>query len=111
MIAFFVPICEHYVMKNIIEEYRLERGMTFGEMALAAGFRSRSSVFQHCSGARTISAESAMKYFRAFGIPLSEIRPDLWPPAYGKAIAAKQKAVEQASPAMSANGDQEGKPE
>lgn len=52
-----------------------------------------------------------MKYFRAFGIPLSEIHPDLWPPAYGKAIAAKQKAVEQASPAMSANGDQEGKPE
>lgn len=52
-------------------------------------------------------AEPAMKYFRAFGIPLSEIRPDLWPPAYGKAIAAKQKAVEQASPAMSANGDQD----
>lgn len=104
MIAFFVPVCEHKAMKNIIEEYRLRRGMTFSEMARVAGFLSRSSVYQHCSGARTISAESAMKYFRAFGIPLSEIRPDLWSPAYGKVIVAKQKAVEQASPAMSLDG-------
>jgi len=55
-------------------------GMTFDEMALAAGFRSRSSTFHHCQGVRAISAESAMKYHHAFGIPLSELRPDLWPP-------------------------------
>lgn len=94
MIAFFVPVCEHSDMKNIIEEYRLRRGMTFGEMARAAGFLSRSSVYQHCSGARSISAESAVKYSRAFGIPLSDIRPDLWPPAYGKVIADNQKPVQ-----------------
>lgn len=54
--------------------------MTLNEMALAAGFRSRSSIFHHCRGVRVISAESAMKYHRAFSIPLHELRPDLWPP-------------------------------
>lgn len=73
-------MCEHLGMKNALEKYREESGMTLSEIAFAAGFRSRSSVFQHCRGSRTISAESALKYSRALGIPLSELRPDLWPP-------------------------------
>ena len=44
------------------------------------GFLSRSTVFQHCQGKCEISAESAMKYHRAFGIELSDLRPDLWSP-------------------------------
>ena len=73
-------MCEHLGMKNALEKYREQSGMTLSEIAFAAGFRSRSSVFQHCRGSRAISAESALKYSRALGIPLSELRPDLWPP-------------------------------
>lgn len=67
-------------MKNIIDAYRKAHGLTYEKMAVLAGFTSRSVVFLHCSGQRSISAESAIKYFRAFGISLSALRPDLWPP-------------------------------
>lgn len=40
----------------------------------------------------------AMRISKSLGIPLSELRPD---------IIEKIDAVEQASPAMSANGDQD----
>lgn len=65
---------------NAIDNYRKDHGLTYAKMAMLAGFSSRSVVFLHCTGRRLISAESTLKYFRAFGIPLSEIRPDLWPP-------------------------------
>ena len=49
-------------------------------MAEIAGFNTHNAPFFHCHGLRRISAESALKYHRAFGIPLSDLRPDLWPP-------------------------------
>lgn len=67
-------------MINALERYRIASRLSFAEMARLAGFCSRSCVFQHCNGSRNISAESALRYSRAFGIPLSELRPDLWPP-------------------------------
>ena len=67
-------------MKNIIEKFREDSGMTYARMAHLGGFSSRSVVFLHCKGMRSISPESAKKYSKAFGIPLSELRPDLWPP-------------------------------
>ena len=67
-------------MQNTINDYRKAHGLTYSQMALLAGLSSRSVVYLHCTKQRAISAESAMKYHYAFGIPLSELRPDLWPP-------------------------------
>ena len=67
-------------MTNLIQQYRTRHGLTYGQMAEMAGFSSRSVVYLHCVNKRVISPESALKYSRALGIPLSELRPDLWPP-------------------------------
>lgn len=73
-------MCEHIPMKNAIEHFRLVSGLSFQEIADRCSIRSRSTVLQHCKGSRLISAESAVKYAQGLGIPLSELRPDLWPP-------------------------------
>jgi len=67
-------------MKNTLENYRQSCGMTYEQLAAKAGFSSRAVAYLHCSGKRTISAESAVRYSRALNIPLCELRPDLWPP-------------------------------
>lgn len=78
-------------MKNAIENFRLVSGLSFQEIADRCSIRSRSTVLQHCKGSRLISAESAVKYSQGLGIPLSELRPDLWPPdsAAGPSPSAK----------------------
>lgn len=63
---------------NALQIYRLQKGMTYQELAKLSGMSSKSSVFHHCLGKRKISAESAMKYHKALNIPLSQLRPDLW---------------------------------
>lgn len=65
---------------NIIDQYRTEHGLSYAKMAAMAGFSARSVVYAHCHNLRVVSAESAVKYNRTFGIPLCQIRPDLWPP-------------------------------
>lgn len=84
-------MCEHFPMKNAIENFRLVSGLSFQEIADRCSIRSRSTVLQHCKGSRLISAESAVKYSQGLGIPLSELRPDLWPPdpAAGPSPSAK----------------------
>ena len=67
-------------MENIIEQYRQLHGLTYDQMASSAGFSSRSVVYHHCMGKRSVSAESAIRYEAAFDIPRSKLRPDLWPP-------------------------------
>ena len=67
-------------MNTFLENYILSTGMTFRQVAACCGFKSASTVFQHCRGMRTISAESAVKYKEGLGISLSSLRPDLWPP-------------------------------
>ncbi|WP_442886165.1 helix-turn-helix transcriptional regulator [Desulfovibrio sp. 1188_IL3213] len=74
-------------MENALEKYRKKWGLTFEQMAQGAGFKSRSTVLQHCSGVRKVSAEAALAYSRAFGIDLSELRPDLWPPTAPPAMS------------------------
>jgi len=63
---------------NVLETYRLEQGMTYRDLAKTAGIASHGVVYEHCKGQRNMSAETAKKYHDATGIPLSELRPDLW---------------------------------
>ncbi len=67
-------------MKNSLEEYRQANGLTYRTMAERVEGQPFVTVFYHCRGFRQISAESALKYHKALGIPLSDLRPDLWPP-------------------------------
>lgn len=39
-----------------------------------------TTLWQHYTGKRRVTAEQAMKYERILGIPRSELRPDIWPP-------------------------------
>lgn len=64
---------------NALEKYRREHGCTLMAMAHAVGYRSRSTILKQIRGDVGISAEAAIKYNRVFGIPLEELRPDLWP--------------------------------
>lgn len=89
-------------MKNIIDDYRKAHGLTYEKMAVLAGFNSRSVVFLHCSGQRSISAESAIKYSRAFGLLLSDLRPDLWPPDAVAATPTTASGSEGQTPSQEA---------
>ena len=61
-----------------------------------------SYLYRILRGDYPLTITYAMRISKSLGIPLSELRPD---------IIEKIDAMEQTSPAMSANGDQEGKPE
>ena len=37
------------------------------------------TVWRHAKGWRSISPDMALKYAAALGIPLHDLRPDLWP--------------------------------
>ena len=56
------------------------RGLTPAEAARKLGMLY-VHVWRHYTGRRGITAEYAIKYEKALGIPRSELRPDLWPPA------------------------------
>ncbi len=66
-------------MKNALEAFRSARGLTYRELTKVCGGRSLNAVYRHCKGDK-IAAESAVVYSRNLGIPLSDLRPDLWPP-------------------------------
>ena len=66
-----------FSMRNALEQYRVENDLTYGAMASQAQ-TAKGALYQHCQGKRTISAESAVRYHDTLGIPLSELRPDLW---------------------------------
>ena len=74
-------------MKNALECYRILHDMTFRTLAARSGI-SVFAVFSHCKGNKKLTAESALKYNRALGIPLSDLRPDLWPPETGAGAKA-----------------------
>lgn len=43
------------------------------------------TVYKQLKGTRSIGAKTAMRYHKILGIPLYELRPDLWPPQlFGK---------------------------
>ena len=62
-----------------IQEYCLEHRLSYAKLARMLGFKTRASITQHIKGWRRVSPESALKYHRILGIPLEELRPDLWP--------------------------------
>lgn len=39
------------------------------------------TIYQHLKGKREVSPAAAIRYEISLGIPRSELRPDLWPPA------------------------------
>lgn len=67
-------------MKNALEFFRVTHEMTFRKLAEACEELSLYAVYRHCRGQK-ISGESAIIYSKKLGIPLSSLRPDLWPPA------------------------------
>ena len=43
------------------------------------------TLYKQLKGLRTVGAKTAMRYHKILGIPLYELRPDLWPPQlFGK---------------------------
>lgn len=73
---------------DTLEKYMKEHNLTLKKLASIVGWQSSATVCQHLSGARKITAEAALKYSHALGIPLSDLRPDLWPPAAENSAAA-----------------------
>jgi DNA-binding transcriptional regulator YdaS (Cro superfamily) len=65
-------------MENHINDFRVDKKLTYKELAEIVNLNP-SSVYFHCSGKRSISAESALLYEKNLGIPRHKLRPDLWP--------------------------------
>ncbi|MCT4627037.1 helix-turn-helix transcriptional regulator [Halodesulfovibrio sp.] len=64
-------------MKSVIEEYRRDHKVTFAEIARRCSL-DRSVVLRHCKGERRIGGEAALRYHAKLGIPLPELRPDIF---------------------------------
>lgn len=80
-------------MKNALALFKEKSGLTFREMAKSAGFSSQGTTYKHCNSEKPIPTDAVIKYSRAFGIPLSELRPDLWNDEnYIQAASDKQEA-------------------
>jgi len=69
---------------NALESYRTQHSLTFEAMADLSGV-DKGNVNKHCRGLKPIRGESALRYHVDFGIPLPDLRPDLYgdrrPPA------------------------------
>jgi hypothetical protein len=63
---------------NALELFRTGRGLTFEALKDLAGYPARMTVFRHCKAAK-IPGDAALVYHRKLGIPLQELRPDLYP--------------------------------
>lgn len=57
-----------------------KRGLERKDLRNKAGI-CYTNAYRHYEGLRKISAIYAIKYEEVFGIPRSELRPDLWTPA------------------------------
>lgn len=67
-------------MNEALKAYIIKNKLTLQEVADRTGLKTPSTVCQHLRGDRRISAESALAYNKGLGIPLSDLRPDLWEP-------------------------------
>ena len=70
-------------------------GFPLADAAARAGL-AYATVWRHVRKHRAISPEAALRYHRFLGIPLSRLRPDLWPPDSSHAPAAAAAVVGQA---------------
>ncbi|OBQ46232.1 hypothetical protein SP90_13630 [Halodesulfovibrio spirochaetisodalis] len=64
-------------MKNKIEEYRHDHACTVADIARMCGLH-HSAVLRHCNGQRKIGGEAALRYYAKLGIPIEELRPELF---------------------------------
>ncbi|WP_027178791.1 helix-turn-helix domain-containing protein [Maridesulfovibrio bastinii] len=69
---------------NVLETYRHNKKMTYEALAKVVGLSS-VAVYRHCKKQRPISGESALLYHIKLGIPLKELRPDLYEQTKNKA--------------------------
>ena len=66
-------------MKNVIDKYRIHSKLTYRQLARKCGV-TLNMMYRHCHGKNNrIPAEMAVVYSRELGIPLCQMRPDLWP--------------------------------
>lgn len=79
-------------MENPILSYKNRRKLTYEQIADMCGLKSKALVNMHCKGVRRISPESALKYHKGLGIPLSAMRPDIWAPRRKKAQPCLENA-------------------
>ncbi len=61
---------------NALEKYRIDRCLTYDELALELS-KSKASVWRHCL-ADAIPGDAAMEYNKRLGIPLESLRPDIY---------------------------------
>lgn len=60
-------------LKQIFERY----GLTLAD-AVKAGCPYHA-LYKQLKGERTVGVVCALRYHKVLGIPLSELRPDIWP--------------------------------
>lgn len=65
---------------NILQKVFIDSGLRRSAFCRKFGI-SYPTFFQHLTGTRRVSPEMAIFYEEKLGIPRSELRPDLWPPA------------------------------
>ncbi|MFV0420615.1 MAG: hypothetical protein ACK5LI_00190 [Oleidesulfovibrio sp.] len=58
--------------------------VSYAEIGRRVGF-NRSTVMKHCRGELAVSGEAALRYHIHLGIPLKDLRPDLFAADSGKA--------------------------
>lgn len=61
---------------NALEAYRRKEKLTYEALGAPAGY-GRPLAWKHCRMA-VIPGEAALRYHRAFYIPLADLRPDLY---------------------------------
>ena len=70
-------------MKKTIQQIFNEYGLTCNE-ASKCGVNYQT-LYKQLKGLRPVGAKTAMRYHTILGIPLYELRPDIWPPQlFGK---------------------------
>ena len=63
---------------NTLKDAFERRGLTLAEAARRGG--NYQTLWKQYRGERRVGPTAAMLYERLFGIPRSELRPDIWPP-------------------------------
>lgn len=61
---------------NTLERIRTDRDLTYEALGRSAGY-GRHVAWKHCR-AEIVPAEAAIRYSRALGVSLKELRPDLF---------------------------------
>ncbi|OIO03139.1 MAG: hypothetical protein AUJ49_04890 [Desulfovibrionaceae bacterium CG1_02_65_16] len=78
----FCFVSDTFIAMNALERFRTDHGLTFEALGKKAGVKQRGTVFRHCQAGK-IPGDAALLYHAKLGIPLEDLRPDLWTPATG----------------------------